>query len=201
MRRRWFKHPWKTLPSSVKGIADGQEVARRYRDRLEAYRASRGEPRLGVSNQSDETVVKVDHTNIDQPSAVTDKSGNRQAERANRRRPEPNGKDIDKGYVRETDQTTGDSIVVVSSEHDESESSLSPVPSAYDGDEADSSYSSRPTTSHVRNASADPTRVWEEFDMGDCNDPPTSPGNTSQSGADSRKGGHGNDGPYMVISR
>lgn len=60
LRPRRFKHPWNTLSGPIKGIEDGEEVARKYRRRLEAYRVSRGEPRLEINNQNDQSDVDTD---------------------------------------------------------------------------------------------------------------------------------------------
>jgi hypothetical protein len=52
LRPSWLEHPCNTsLPSATKGVEDARGIARNYRRRLEAYRASRGEPRLEVSSQ------------------------------------------------------------------------------------------------------------------------------------------------------
>lgn len=57
LRPRRFKHPWNTLSGPIKGIEDGEGVARKYRRRLEVYRASRGEPRMEINNQADQSEV------------------------------------------------------------------------------------------------------------------------------------------------
>lgn len=131
---------------------------------------------------------------------MADDSRTAKENEANSRRPREiqGGKGISSRQERGNHAPTEDSIVVISSEHDESESSLSPVPSEYDGDEADSSYSSRSTSSETRNASGDPTIVGEDYDIGDYNDPPASPGSPNQSDSDSGHGGPANAAPEEV---
>lgn len=54
LRDRWYKHLRTTHPRSIKGIDDGQEVARRFRQRLEAARAAqRGGQRSTVMSNPD----------------------------------------------------------------------------------------------------------------------------------------------------
>lgn len=54
LRHRWYKHPSTTNPRSIKGIDDGHEVARKFRQRLEAVRtAHRGSQRAAVMSNLD----------------------------------------------------------------------------------------------------------------------------------------------------
>lgn len=94
---------------------------------------------------------------------------------------------IDVEALQEDDNhnPTEDSIVVISSDHDESETTLSPVPSEYDG----SSYSPMSTSSDGRNASVDRAVLDEDFDIGDYNDPPRSSSANSQTVVNSELGG------------
>lgn len=72
-----------------------------------------------------------------------------------------------------------DVIVISSSDYDEPESSLSPAPSTVVSDPFDPSYSPRSPSSDGRNKSVDPAVLDEDFDIGDYNDPPRSPSNSS----------------------
>lgn len=56
LRHRWYKHPPTTNPRSIKGIDDGHEVARKFRQRLDLARAShRGsDPPTVMSNLGSE---------------------------------------------------------------------------------------------------------------------------------------------------
>ncbi|KAG8164342.1 hypothetical protein KVR01_006260 [Diaporthe batatas] len=192
------RQPGRSERVSVRGIGDGQEAARRFRARLEAYRASRGEPRLSVNIESDRTEAGTEDEGTsdthDHSIAVAAASGTTGEHEANGKCPGGNGKDVAAREERDIHYATEDRILVTSSEHDESESSLSPVPSEYDGDEADSSYSSRSSSSDAPDASPNPTVVLEDFDIGDYNDPPISPTATSQKSANPGHGSHANDG-------
>lgn len=88
-----------------------------------------------------------------------------------------------KGSDETQDQTNHeliqDVIVISSSDYDEPESSLSPAPSTVVSDPFDPSYSPRSPSSDGRNKSVDPAVLDEDFDIGDYNDPPRSPSNSS----------------------
>lgn len=95
-----------------------------------------------------------------------------------------NGVDVEALEEQDDHDLTEDSIVVISSDHDESGSTLSPVPSEYDG-----SCSPMSTSSDGRNASVDRAVLDEDLDIGDYNDPPRSASANSQTVVDSELGG------------
>jgi hypothetical protein len=119
----------------------------------------------------------------------------------NNRDQQANGSDVETLQEDGSRDATGDNIVAISSGHNESGSSLSPVPSEYDEDGLDSSYSSRSTSSDGRNSSVDHTAIGEDFDIGDdigdYNNPPRPPSTTSSSGADSEPGTRANEIAHM----
>lgn len=87
-----------------------------------------------------------------------------------------NGSDVEGIQDREVIQ---DVIVISSPDYDEPESSLSPAPSTVVSDPFDPSYSPKSPSSDGRNKSVDPAVLDEDFDIGDYNDPPRSPSNSS----------------------
>lgn len=95
------------------------------------------------------------------------------------------GIDVEVPQEDDNHNLTEDSIVVISSDHDESESALSPVPSEYDG----SSSSPMSISSDSRNASVDRAVLDEDLDIGDYNDPPRSVSANSHTLVDSELGG------------
>lgn len=89
-------------------------------------------------------------------------------------RDQSSGIDVEQLHKTFSHELLEEAILVTSSDDDESDSSLTPAPSSFDGDALESSYSPKSISSDDRHQSVESTVLDEDLDIGDYNEPPIS---------------------------